>query len=112
MKKESPELTVVQRSRAASATPPPRVRKGSGGSSPQVEKALAEVRNKIYPRSTSGRYARIRVAMVFLTQLIFYGLPWLQWNDRQAVLFDLGARKFYLFGMVLWPQDVIYLAVL
>ncbi|WP_241077433.1 4Fe-4S binding protein, partial [Achromobacter xylosoxidans] len=51
-------------------------------------------------------------AFVFLTQLIFYGLPWLQWNGRQAVLFDLGARKFYLFGLVLWPQDVVYLAVL
>ena len=50
--------------------------------------------------------------MVFLTQLVFYGLPWIEWNGRQAVLFDLGARKFYLFGMVLWPQDVIYLAVL
>src|SRR5690606_30572243 len=40
------------------------------------------------------------------------GLPWLEWNGRQAVLFDLGARKFYLFGIVLWPQDIIYLTVL
>ena len=39
--------------------------------------------------------------------MIFYGLPWLQWNGRQAVLFDLGARKFYLFGVVLWPQDFV-----
>jgi len=84
----------------------------SGGASPQVEKALADVRRKIYPRAVSGLYARWRVIMVFVTQLIFYGLPWLQWDDRQAVLFDLGARKFYLFGMVLWPQDVVYLAVL
>jgi len=57
-----------------------------------------------------GRYARLRHAAVILTQLVFYGLPWLQWNGRQAVLFDLGARKFYLFGIVLWPQDFIYLA--
>ena len=34
------------------------------------------------------------------------------WNGRQAVLFDLGARKFYIFGLVFWPQDVIYLSVL
>ncbi|MFA5663219.1 cytochrome c oxidase accessory protein CcoG [Castellaniella sp.] len=88
------------------------IRKGSGGTSPQVEKALAEVRSKIHPRSVQGHYARIRVLMVVLTQLVFYGLPWLQWNGRQAVLFDLAARKFYLFGMVLWPQDVIYLTVL
>lgn len=82
------------------------------GASPQVEKALADVRRKIYPRAVTGLFARWRLIMVLLTQLIFYGLPWLQWNDRQAVLFDLGARKFYIFGMVLWPQDVVYLAVL
>lgn len=95
----------------APAWQPPRVRP-AGGKSLHVEKALSEVRGKIYPRSISGVYARLRVVMVVLTQLIFYGLPWLQWNDRQAVLFDLAARKFYIFGMVLWPQDVIYLAVL
>ncbi len=65
---------------------------------------------KIYPRSVSGRYARLRWIAVGLTQLVFYGLPWMQWNGRQAVLFDLGARKFYLFGVVLWPQDFVYLA--
>ena len=43
---------------------------------------------------------------------MFYGLPWLYWNGRQAVLFDLAARKFYIFGLVFWPQDVIYLTVL
>jgi len=84
----------------------------SGGASPHVEKALADVRSKIYPRSVTGLYARWRVIMVYLTQIIFYGLPWLQWSGRQAVLFDLSTRKFYIFGMVLWPQDVVYLAVL
>jgi len=77
-----------------------------------VEAALAPVRAKVYPRAVSGTFARWRIALVVATQLLFYGLPWLQFNGRQAVLFDLGARKFYLFGMVLWPQDVIYLAVL
>jgi len=60
----------------------------------------------------NGWFAKWRWTMVFLTQIVFYGLPWLTWNDRQAVLFDLGARKFFLFGAVFWPQDVIYLAVL
>ncbi|AKQ59266.1 cytochrome c oxidase accessory protein CcoG [Bordetella hinzii] len=77
-----------------------------------VEQALDEVRGKIHPRSVSGRYARWRVGLVVVTQLVFYGLPWLQYGGRQAVLFDLGARKFYLFGLVLWPQDAIYLALL
>ncbi|MBY4898087.1 cytochrome c oxidase accessory protein CcoG [Cupriavidus sp. AU9028] len=77
-----------------------------------IETSLYEVRRKIHPRAVSGLFARWRVIMVVLTQLVFYGMPWLQWNGRQAVLFDLAARKFYLFGLVLWPQDVIYLAVL
>ncbi|SEO30030.1 cytochrome c oxidase accessory protein FixG [Duganella sp. CF517] len=69
-------------------------------------------REEIYPREASGRYARLRWLFVWLTQLAFYCTPWLQWNDRQALLFDLGARKFYIFGLVLWPQDFIYLAAL
>ena len=48
--------------------------------------------------------------MVFITQLVFYGLPWLEWGQRQAVLFDLGVRRFYIFGLVLYPQDFIYLS--
>jgi cytochrome c oxidase accessory protein FixG len=69
-------------------------------------------REEIYPRETKGRYATLRWICVWLTQLVFYGLPWISWNDRQAVLFDLAARKFYIFGIVLWPQDFIYLAAL
>lgn len=77
-----------------------------------LEQALADVRQKIYARSVMGVFARWRIALVLLTQALFYGLPWLNWNGRQAVLFDLGARKFYIFDMVLWPQDVIYLTLL
>ncbi len=71
---------------------------------------MYEARKEIYPREIQGRYASLRWFFVWFTQILFYGLPWLQWNDRQAVLFDLGARKFYIFGIVLWPQDFIYLA--
>ena len=77
-----------------------------------IEESLYEVRRKIYPRSVSGLFARWRFILVFATQLLFYGLPWLNWNGRQAVLFDLVQRKFYIFGLVLWPQDVIYLTLL
>jgi len=71
--------------------------------------SLYEAQKKIYPRSISGLFARWRWVMVLLTQLVFYGLPWLQWGERQMVLFDLGARRFYIFGLVLYPQDFIYL---
>ena len=78
----------------------------------QREVSLYEVRRAIYPRAVSGVFARWRWSLVWLTQLVFYGGPWLEWNGRQAVLFDIAHRKFFLFGLVLWPQDVIYLAVL
>ncbi|MFC0167540.1 cytochrome c oxidase accessory protein CcoG [Pseudoduganella danionis] len=78
---------------------------------PQVIKMYA-AREEIYPREIKGKYVSLRWLFVWLTQLVFYCTPWLQWNDRQAVLFDLGARKFYIFGIVLWPQDFIYLAAL
>ena len=68
-----------------------------------------EAHKKIYPRSISGKFMNWRWAMVWLTQLFFYCLPWLEWGQRQMVLFDLGARRFYLFGYVLYPQDFIYL---
>ena len=74
--------------------------------------SIYQAHQKLYPRAVTGRFARLRWSAVFFTQMIFYGVPWLQWNDRQAVLFDLGARKFYLFGAVLWPQDFVYLAAL
>ncbi len=64
---------------------------------------------KIYARSVSGWFNRWRWGMVLLTQLVFYGFPWLSMNGRQALLFDLVDRRFYIFNLVLYPQDLIYL---
>jgi cytochrome c oxidase accessory protein FixG len=64
---------------------------------------------KIYPREVTGRYARLRTLAVWVLLGLFYVMPWLMWNGRQAVLFDLPARKFYVFGLVMWPQDFIFL---
>lgn len=67
---------------------------------------------KIYPREIKGRFSRLRRIAMFVLLGIFYAGPWLQWEGRQALLFDLPARKFYIFGLTLWPQDFIYLAIL
>ncbi len=71
--------------------------------------SLYAAQKKIYARAVSGWFSTWRWVLVWGTQILFYGLPWLQWNDRQAVLFDLGARRFYIGGLVLYPQDFIYL---
>ena len=67
---------------------------------------------KVYPRDVSGRFNRLRVAAVVWLLGMFYLFPWLRWDGRQAVLFDLPARKFYVFGLVFWPQDFLFLALL
>ena len=76
---------------------------------PEVEIDLYQARQKIYPRSVQGVFAYWRWLLVAVTQVVFYGLPWLEWGARQAVLFDLTSRRFYIFGLVLYPQDFIYL---
>jgi cytochrome c oxidase accessory protein FixG len=71
--------------------------------------SLYKAQPKIYARAVKGRFDYWRWVFVWLTQIVFYGLPWLSWNDRQAVLFDLASRRFYIFGLVFYPQDFIYL---
>ncbi|MGB5163847.1 MAG: cytochrome c oxidase accessory protein CcoG [Woeseiaceae bacterium] len=67
---------------------------------------------KIYPREMKGRFASLSNLATTILLGLFYVVPWLIWDDRQAFLFDLPARKFYLLGLTLWPQDFLYLALL
>jgi len=64
---------------------------------------------KVYPREVTGRYNRLRVLSVFALLGFFYGMPWVQWEGRQALLFDLPARKFYVLGLTFFPQDFFLL---
>ncbi len=91
------------------AVPPGEIR---GGGAAVIETELYAADKKIYPRAVSGWFAAWRWTLVILTQLVFYGMAWLTWNGRQAVLFDIVHRKFYIFGLVFWPQDIIYLTIM
>jgi cytochrome c oxidase accessory protein FixG len=73
---------------------------------------LYAAQKKIYPREVHGRFRRLRTLASFALLGLFYLLPWITWDERQAVLFDLPARKFYIFGLTFWPQDFFYLALL
>jgi cytochrome c oxidase accessory protein FixG len=85
---------------------------GSSTATPAVQgESLYKSRKKIHPRAVTGLFASWRWALVWFTQLLYYGLPWIPWGDRQALLLDIVNRKFYIFGLVLWPQDVIFLAI-
>jgi len=76
---------------------------------PVTEVSLYLAHAKVYPREVTGRFARLRTASVWVLLGIFYLLPWINWGERQAVLFDLPARKFFILGLVFWPQDFIFL---
>ncbi|MGB5705656.1 MAG: cytochrome c oxidase accessory protein CcoG [Arenicellales bacterium] len=77
---------------------------------PSLKQELYAKRETIHPRAVTGLFARLRVTAVLALLGLYYFIPWIQWDERQAILFDLPARKFYIFGLVLWPQDFIYLS--
>lgn len=78
----------------------------------EVVFSLYQSQGKIYPKSVSGIFNNWRWIMVWLTQLFYYGVPWLEWGNRQAMLFDLETKRFFIFGLVFNPQDLIYLSFL
>jgi len=77
-----------------------------------IEQELYKKREKIYPREVHGIFAALRLLAVAALLGIYYGLPWVNWDDHQAVLFDLPARKFHIFSLTFWPQDFFYLSML
>ena len=74
--------------------------------------ALYVSERKIHPREIDGRTQRLRKLAAFVLLGLFYVAPWVPWAGRQAVLFDLPARKFYVLGLSFWPQDFVFLALL
>lgn len=67
-------------------------------------------REKIYVRQIKGIFETARRLTITATLAVFVMLPWVNWNGRQALLFDLSERQFHIFHLTLWPQDFILLA--
>ncbi|MFN2376685.1 MAG: cytochrome c oxidase accessory protein CcoG [Candidatus Binatia bacterium] len=77
---------------------------------PTKEVPLYEARTAIYQREVRGPWQDFRAVFLFLLAGFYIGLPWLTWEGRQAVWFDVPGRKFYLLGLTFWPQDFIFLS--
>ncbi|MBT1443647.1 cytochrome c oxidase accessory protein CcoG [Shewanella sp. JM162201] len=65
---------------------------------------------KIQFRSQTGYFQRLRSTLNALLILLFLLIPFIDWNGRQAILFDIASQQFYLFGLSFWPQDFTVLA--
>ncbi|CAD5110469.1 cytochrome c oxidase accessory protein CcoG [Zestomonas carbonaria] len=72
----------------------------------------AQAGGPIHTRSFTGLYRNLRLYGAGFLFLLFFGTAWLNWNGRQAVLWDLDARQFHIFGATFWPQDFILLSAL
>ena len=72
--------------------------------------SMYKKREKIYVRAISGVFQKIRSWSLWALMLGYFGTAWLNWGDRQAVLFDLPERKFHILGMTFWPQDFVLLS--
>ncbi len=71
-------------------------------------------RIEIFPRSVKGRYRTIKTSILILAYSVYFLLPWLRWDREvgpdQAVLFDIDGRRFYIFDLVVYAQDIFWLA--
>jgi cytochrome c oxidase accessory protein FixG len=67
---------------------------------------LYQKREKIITRNVDGTFQRLRYYTGWPLLAGYFGLPWLNWGGRQAVLFDLPARQFHIFDLTIWPQDL------
>lgn len=71
---------------------------------------LYQSAKRIHPKMAKGVFAKWRIFAVLATQFVFFVLPWINYDGRQAVLFDIAERHFYIFGLVLLPSDLIFLS--
>lgn len=85
---------------------------GAGSPGDAGHDELYAKHQKVYPRQVHGIFATLRTLGVVVLLGLYYGVAWLQWDGRQALLFDLPNRKFYILDWVFWPQDFFYLALL
>lgn len=67
-------------------------------------------RHRIYVRAINGFWSQLRKKINWVALSVFLILPWISWNNRQAVWFDISDQKFHIFGLVIWPQDFTLLA--
>jgi len=79
-----------------------------------MPESLYQERIEIFPRSVKGRYRSLKTGILIFAYAVYFLLPWLRWEREvgpaQAVLFDIEGRRFYIFDLVVYAQDIFWLA--
>ena len=83
-------------------------------SASQQSAHYVQSRIPVFPRSVKGRFRHIKTGILILAYSVYFLLPWMPWSrdigPDQAVLFDIVGRKFYIFDLVVYAQDIFWLA--
>lgn len=76
---------------------------------------LYEARKTVHNQRIDGPFRRFKWLVMIVTLAIYYGTPWIRWDrgpyaPDQAVLIDLAGRRFYMFGIEIWPHEFYFVA--
>ena len=76
---------------------------------------LFQKRKTVHNKRVDGPFRRFKWLIMAVTLTIYYATPWLRWDrgpyaPNQAVLIDLAHRRFYMFGIEIWPQEFYFVA--
>ncbi len=82
---------------------------------PDVEDQLYQKREPVFPRRVQGRFRMLKWWIMGITLSIYYLTPWIRWDrgpnlPDQAVLIDLGGRRFFFFWIEIWPHEFYFIA--
>ncbi len=81
----------------------------------QADTGLYEKRKAVFPKAVDGRFRRFKWLVMILTLGVYYITPWIRWDrgpyaPNQAVLVDMAHRRFYMFGIEIWPHEFYFVA--
>ena len=78
----------------------------------EESQVLYAAHEKVYPQGVRGFFRRMKWAILIVAYAVYFLLPYVPWGDRDAFLFDIPGRQFFLLGLRVAPEDIIWLSFL
>ena len=77
--------------------------------------SLYAAREPIFPRRVKGQFRTLKWWLMAVLLGIYYVTPWIRWDrgpnlPDQAVLIDMGGRRFFFFMIEIWPHEFYFVA--
>jgi cytochrome c oxidase accessory protein FixG len=68
-------------------------------------------RNWIYPQKPKGLFYNRRTVVSVVYLMLFFSLPFIKINGDPLIMMNIIERKFIIFGLVFFPQDLFLFAL-